>query len=41
VSLSPSARQAIDQGQKVSITASVTNDRSSQGVTWTLNGPGS
>ncbi len=41
VSLSPSSPQAIDQGQTVAIKASVTNDSSSRGVSWTLNGPGS
>ena len=41
VSLSPSSPQAIDQGQTVAITATVTNDTSSKGVSWTLTGPGS
>lgn len=41
LSLSPSTPQAIDQGQSVAITASETNDPSSKGVTWSLNGPGS
>ena len=41
VSLSPSSLQAIDQGQTAGITATVTNDRSSKGVTWSLTGPGS
>ncbi len=41
VSLSPSSQQAIDQGQTVGITATVTNDTSSKGVSWTLTGPGS
>src|SRR5215470_1952311 len=39
VSLSPSS-STIDQTQTVTISASVTNDRSLQGVTWTLTGPG-
>lgn len=41
VSLSPSPPHAIDQGQTVAITATVTNDTSSKGVSWTLTGPGS
>ena len=40
LSLSSSA-QALDQGQDVNITATVTNDTSDKGVSWTLNGPGS
>ena len=41
VSLSPSSQQAIDQGQTVGITATVANDSSAKGVSWTLTGPGS
>src|ERR1700722_11122070 len=41
VSLSPPSAQAIDQSQTVAITASVTNDASSKGVSWSLTGPGS
>jgi hypothetical protein len=41
VSLSPSSPQAIDQSQTVVITATVTNDRSFKGVSWSLTGPGS
>ena len=41
VSLSPTSPPAIDQGLSVAITATLTNDRSSKGVTWSLNGPGS
>ena len=41
VSLSPSSPQTIDQGLSVAITATVTNDISAKGVTWSLNGPGS
>jgi FG-GAP-like repeat/Putative Ig domain/FG-GAP repeat len=41
VSLSPSSTKTIDQGQTVSVSATVANDRSSDGVSWTLNGPGS
>lgn len=39
VTVSPSSA-ALDQGKAVNITASVSNDSSNQGVTWTLNGPG-
>ena len=38
VALSPAASQSIDQGQQISFTASVTNDSSSKGVTWTQTG---
>ena len=41
VSLSLSSPQAIDQGQTVEITATVTNDSSSEGASWSLTGPGS
>lgn len=41
VMLSPSSAKAIDQGQTVGITATVTNDTSSRGVSWSLTGPGS
>ena len=41
VSLSPSSSQAIDQSQTLGITANVSNDSSSKGVSWTLTGPGS
>lgn len=41
VSLSPSAAQSIDQGQQIKFTATVTNDTSSQGVTWSQTGQGS
>jgi hypothetical protein len=41
VSLSPGATQAVDQGQAVSITATVANDTAAKGVTWVLtSGPG-
>ncbi|HVA01947.1 MAG TPA: Ig domain-containing protein [Terriglobia bacterium] len=40
VSISPSIQQNIDQGQFVSFTASVANDSSSQGVSWSLSGSG-
>jgi hypothetical protein len=38
VSLSPSAAQSIDQGQTIQFTASVANDTSSKGVTWSQTG---
>jgi hypothetical protein len=41
VSLSPSSPRAIDQTQTVAIAATVTNDTSGQGVSWSLTGPGS
>src|SRR5260370_1986466 len=41
VNLSPSSPQAIDQSQTVAVMATVTNDTSSKGVSWTLTGPGS
>lgn len=40
VSLSPSSSTAIDQSQSITITATVANDASGQGVTWSLSGPG-
>jgi hypothetical protein len=40
VSLSAAATQT-DQGQTVNVTATVANDVSNDGVTWTLTGPGS
>lgn len=40
VTLSPSSLQAIDQRQSVTITATVTNDSSAKGVSWSLVGPG-
>jgi hypothetical protein len=41
VTLSPSTAQTVDQTKTVAITATLTNDTKSQGVTWTLNGAGS
>jgi hypothetical protein len=41
VTLTPSSPQGIDQTQTVSITATVMNDSSLKGVSWTLTGPGS
>ena len=40
VSLKPNAPQTIDQGQILSITATVSNDPSSKGVSWSLSGVG-
>jgi hypothetical protein len=40
VALTPGSTQGIDQGQTISITASVTNDSKSGGVTWTVSGGG-
>lgn len=40
VQVSASAME-IDQGQSASVTATVNNDSSEHGVTWSLNGPGS
>jgi hypothetical protein len=40
VSVSPSAPQTIDQGQNIQFTATVTNDQSSKGVTWSQTGQG-
>src|SRR5277367_5568623 len=40
VSLSPVTPTGTDQGQPIKLTATVVNDRSNQGVTWTLTGPG-
>jgi hypothetical protein len=41
VSLSPSSTQAIDQGQTLTITATLANDSAGKGVSWNLTGPGS
>jgi hypothetical protein len=38
VSISPAASQSIDQGQTIQFTASVANDSSSKGVTWSQTG---
>jgi len=40
VSLTPSAQTNIDQGQTLNFTASVSNDSSGKGVTWTISGTG-
>jgi FG-GAP-like repeat/Putative Ig domain/FG-GAP repeat len=41
VTLHPSSPQEIDQGQTVTVGATVTNDASGKGVSWSLTGPGS
>ena len=38
VSISPSTQTSIDQGQTVAFSATVANDSSSKGVTWTMSG---
>jgi hypothetical protein len=40
VTLSPSTVQTVDEGESLNITATVTNDVNSEGVTWTLSGVG-
>jgi hypothetical protein len=40
ITLSPSATQTLDQGKTLLVTATVANDTSSQGVTWSLTGAG-
>jgi hypothetical protein len=40
VSLSPSTSQVMDQNMPITITSTVTNDRSLKGVTWSLSGAG-
>jgi len=40
VTLAPSATQSLDSGQSVTLTATVLNDPSNAGVTWSLNGAG-
>jgi len=41
VSLIPSSPQALDQSQTLGIAATVMNDKSLDGVSWSLSGPGS
>ena len=41
ITLSPTTTPTINQGQTQAITASLTNDKNSQGVTWSLSGVGS
>jgi hypothetical protein len=38
--ISPSATQSLDSGQSVTLTATVANDPSNAGVTWSLSGSG-
>ena len=40
VSLAPATQTTIDQGQTLNFTATVANDSSSQGVTWSVSGTG-
>ncbi|HVA01334.1 MAG TPA: Ig domain-containing protein, partial [Terriglobia bacterium] len=40
ISLAPSAQSTIDQGQSVNFTATVANDPSSAGVSWSVSGSG-
>jgi hypothetical protein len=40
VTLSPSTAQKVDQGQSVNLTATLTNDSSNKGVTWSVSGTG-
>ncbi len=40
VGLSPSSAQSVQQGETVSIAATLTNDLSSRGVTWSFSGTG-
>ncbi|MHB1700421.1 MAG: beta strand repeat-containing protein [Acidobacteriaceae bacterium] len=40
VAITPSAQQALDQGQSIAFTAAVANDSSNAGVTWTVSGGG-
>ena len=40
VTISPSSPQATDQNVPVAIKATITNDASSKGISWTVNGPG-
>jgi Putative Ig domain len=40
ITLAPASGQSLNPGQTTTITATVTNDTNSEGVTWTLSGPG-
>lgn len=40
VAISPSAAQTLDQGKTLAVTATLTNDTTNQGVTWSLTGAG-
>jgi Putative Ig domain len=40
VTLSPASGESLNPGATVTITATLTNDKNNQGVTWTLSGPG-
>ncbi len=41
IALAPASGQSLNPGETVTITATVTNDKTNGGVTWTLSGPGS
>ncbi len=40
VSVTPALPPSVDQGQSLSFTASLINDKTNQGVTWSVSGPG-
>lgn len=40
LALSPSGPQSIDQGQSLTVSATLTNDSKNQGVTWAISGAG-
>jgi len=40
ITLTPSTTQTVDPGANLAVTATVTNDSSNKGVTWSLTGPG-
>lgn len=40
ITLTPSSAQSVQQGQTVSVSATVANDTSNKGVTWSLSGSG-
>ena len=40
VTLAPASGESLNPGATVTITATLTNDKNNQGVTWTLSGPG-
>jgi len=40
VTLSPASGQSLNPGGTVTVTATLTNDKNNQGVTWSLSGPG-
>jgi hypothetical protein len=40
ITLSPASGESLNPGATVTVTATLTNDKNNQGVTWTLTGPG-